>query len=251
MIFNYFGNIFHYGPWMAKKLVAPQLSITEPCWALTWSPTHHMAEFSPRFRTTTSRVSFPNPHCFFFFVHDFEILYYFFGWEVLSHHLEALFTFFYVNFHVNFLRMLAASHVSIEFEVQGSTVDADPIRVASWLEAFYICLFAWFLSISSLQGLYKLHPTYPTAIYKTLSLHCANISLSSATALNWLGLISETKNSITSAPRVPPCRKKVFKQDCTPRTNMEPEHEHLDKEIPALETIIFRFHFFVFWGRTN
>lgn len=66
MIFNYFGNIFHYGPWMAKKLVAPQLSITEPCWALTWSPTHHMAEFSPRFRTTTSRVSFPNPHCFFF-----------------------------------------------------------------------------------------------------------------------------------------------------------------------------------------
>ena len=234
---------------MAKKLVAPQLSITEPCWALTWSPTHHMAKFSPRFRTTTSRVSFPNPHCFFCPWFWDIVLFFWLGSPFTP--LGGTFHFLLREFSCHFLRMLAASHVSLEFEVQGSTVDADPIRVASWLEAFYICLFALFLSISSLQGLYKLHPTYPTAIYKTLSLHCANISLSSATALNWLGLISETKNSITSAPRVPPCRKKVFKQDCTPRTNMEPEHEHLEKEIPALETIIFRFHFFVFWGRTN
>ena len=65
---------------------------------------------------------------------------------------------------------------------------------------------------------------------------------------NWL--ISETKNSITSAPRVPPCRKKVFKQDCTPKSNMEPEDEHLKKEIPNLETIRFQVPCLSFWGRT-
>lgn len=204
---------------MAKTLVALQLSITEPCWALTWSPTHHMAEFSPRFRTTTSGVSFPNPHCCFPWFWDIHYSFFLGGksFHTTWRHFSLSFTWIFMSIFAN----AAASHGSIEIEVQGSTVDADhPIRVASWLEAFYICLFAWFLSIYHIYRVYTncIQHIQLLFIKKPKPVLISPYLPPPPSTGNWL--ISETNKSITSAPQGAPLQEEGF------QTRLHPENEH-------------------------